>query len=74
MVKVTFKGVLIAESDQTIVVENNHYFPPSSVTTSLFTNSKTRCGPLSHFSRFPVDLISSPFGHTAPSVHGKGLP
>ncbi len=29
--KATWNGVVLAESDQTVVVENNHYFPPESV-------------------------------------------
>ena len=29
--RVTLNGVVIAESDQTITVEGNHYFPPDSV-------------------------------------------
>jgi len=45
MVKVTVNGKTIAESNETIVVENNHYFPPSSVKKSLLTDSQTRCGP-----------------------------
>ena len=45
MVKVTANGKTIAESNQTIVVENNHYFPPNSVDQSLFIDSKTRYGP-----------------------------
>lgn len=47
MVKVTVNGEVIAESNDTIVVENNHYFPPNSVKQSLFTNSRTRYDPLS---------------------------
>ena len=46
MVKVTVNGKIIAESNQTIVVENNHYFPPDSVNRSLFAPSDTRCDPL----------------------------
>ena len=42
MVKVTVNGKTVAESDETIVVENNHYFPPSSVNKSFITDSKTR--------------------------------
>jgi uncharacterized protein (DUF427 family) len=42
MVKVTVNGKTIAESNQTVVVEGNHYFPPNSVDKSLFTDSKTR--------------------------------
>jgi uncharacterized protein (DUF427 family) len=29
--KATWKGVVLAESDDTVVVEGNHYFPPQSV-------------------------------------------
>lgn len=29
--KAIWNGKVIAESDKTIVVENNHYFPPNSV-------------------------------------------
>jgi uncharacterized protein (DUF427 family) len=41
MVKVTLDGHTLAESTETIVVEGNHYFPPSSVKKELFTNSNT---------------------------------
>ncbi|KAF8073415.1 DUF427-domain-containing protein [Lyophyllum atratum] len=46
MTKVTLNGTVLAESNETVVVENNHYFPPSSVKTSLFTDSETHtvCG------------------------------
>jgi len=41
MVKVTLNGEILAESDSTVVVEGNHYFPPDSVTKSLFSDSDT---------------------------------
>lgn len=31
MAKAVWNGTVIAESDQTIVVEGNHYFPPAAV-------------------------------------------
>jgi uncharacterized protein (DUF427 family) len=31
IVKASWKGTLLAESDRTIVVEGSHYFPPDSV-------------------------------------------
>lgn len=34
-----WNGVILAESGQTIVVEGNHYFPPSSIVRSFFTPS-----------------------------------
>ncbi|KAG2018266.1 hypothetical protein CC2G_007709 [Coprinopsis cinerea AmutBmut pab1-1] len=46
MVKVTLNGQTLAESNETIQVEGNHYFPPSSINKSLFTKSDTStyCG------------------------------
>jgi len=39
--KAIWNGQVIAESADTIVVENNHYFPPSSVKKAFLTNSPT---------------------------------
>ncbi len=39
--KALWKGVLLAESDQTIVVEGNHYFPPESLVATHFVDSST---------------------------------
>ncbi|KAK9898126.1 DUF427-domain-containing protein [Cystobasidium minutum MCA 4210] len=46
MVKAELEGVVLAESDKTIVVEGNHYFPPGDVKKDLFTDSATHttCG------------------------------
>jgi uncharacterized protein (DUF427 family) len=33
--------ILLADSDQTIKIEGNHYFPPASVNTEFFTESDT---------------------------------
>jgi uncharacterized protein (DUF427 family) len=46
MTRATWNGALIAESDQTIVVENNHYFPPGSVKKEFLAPSETHttCG------------------------------
>lgn len=35
----TWNGAVIAKSDDTVVVEGNHYFPLSSVRTDLFEAS-----------------------------------
>lgn len=32
--KALWKNIVLAESDETIVVEGNHYFPPDSVDAS----------------------------------------
>ncbi|EJF63158.1 hypothetical protein DICSQDRAFT_168037 [Dichomitus squalens LYAD-421 SS1] len=41
MVKASLNGVVLAESDNTVVVEGNHYFPPDAVNTSVLTQSST---------------------------------
>jgi len=39
--KAIWNGKTIAESNETIVIENNHYFPASSVDKSLLKSSST---------------------------------
>lgn len=41
MIKAVWNGVILAESDQTIVVEGNHYFPPEAIKWDYFTPSET---------------------------------
>ena len=43
--RVTFNGAVLAESDQTVVIEGNHYFPPKSVKWEHLTEnaSHTTC-------------------------------
>lgn len=45
MISATWNGVTIAESDETVVVEGNHYFPSDSVNAQFVRPSKTtsRC-------------------------------
>ncbi|NOX16839.1 MAG: DUF427 domain-containing protein [Chlorobi bacterium] len=37
--KAIWNGQVLAESDETIVVENNNYFPPESINKEFFTDS-----------------------------------
>jgi uncharacterized protein (DUF427 family) len=39
MPRAVFNGVIIAESDETVVVESNHYFPPDSIKREYFADS-----------------------------------
>ncbi len=39
--KATWDGTLLAQSDETIVVEGNHYFPLGSITEENFVPSGT---------------------------------
>lgn len=43
--KATWNGAILAESDQTIIVEGNHYFPPQSIRLEYFrpSDAHTTC-------------------------------
>lgn len=43
--KAVWEGVILAASDETIVVEGNHYFPPKSIRWDrlLPSTTRTRC-------------------------------
>ncbi|HEX6222712.1 MAG TPA: DUF427 domain-containing protein [Acidimicrobiia bacterium] len=45
MAKAIWNGKVLAESDETVIVEGNHYFPPESVNKEYFSGSdkNTRC-------------------------------
>lgn len=42
MAKAIWNGAVLAESDDTVVVEGNHYFPPDSVNREFFSSSDTQ--------------------------------
>jgi uncharacterized protein (DUF427 family) len=44
--RATWNGTVLAESDETVVVEGNHYFPPESVRWDALAPSdkRTICG------------------------------
>lgn len=39
MAKAIWNGAVLAESDQTIIVEGNHYFPPDAIRQEYFKPS-----------------------------------
>ncbi|MDQ1248929.1 MAG: hypothetical protein QG597_3303 [Actinomycetota bacterium] len=39
--KATWNGAVLAESDETVVVEGNHYFPADSLNRDFFSPSET---------------------------------
>ncbi|VEP15999.1 conserved hypothetical protein [Hyella patelloides LEGE 07179] len=41
MKKATWNGATLAESDRTIVVEGNHYFPSEAINQEYFQSSNT---------------------------------
>jgi uncharacterized protein (DUF427 family) len=40
--KAVWSGIVVAESNKTIVIEGNHYFPPESINRQYFMESTTR--------------------------------
>jgi len=42
MARAIWNGITIAESDATVIVEGNHYFPRDSVNTEHLADSSTR--------------------------------
>jgi uncharacterized protein (DUF427 family) len=62
--KAIWKDTVIAESEETIIVEGNHYFPPNSINQSFFqsTNLHTTCpwkGNASYYNLTVNDEINS---------------
>ncbi len=41
MIQAKWQGTLLAQSDETTVVEGNHYFPPDSIYRQFFQPSDT---------------------------------
>ena len=39
--KAIWKDTILAESDKTVVIEGNHYFPPESINKKFFEESTT---------------------------------
>lgn len=46
MIRAIWNGVLLAESDETVVIEGNHYFPPQALKREYLRQSEhhTVCG------------------------------
>ncbi|PSS06551.1 hypothetical protein PHLCEN_2v3609 [Hermanssonia centrifuga] len=59
MVKVTVDGTVLAQSDKTVKLEGNHYFPPESCNEDLLTPSPTVSYPQ------PKEAAKSITGHLA---------
>lgn len=41
MIRAIWNGAVLAEADETVVVEGNHYFPADSLNREFFTGSST---------------------------------
>lgn len=39
--KAIWNGKILAESDETVIIEGNHYFPPESIQEAYFKDSDT---------------------------------
>ena len=64
MARAVWNGEVVAESDETIVVEGNHYFPPESVNAEFLrpADAQTVChwkGTASYYDVVVGDEVSS---------------
>lgn len=71
MPKAVWRDEVLAESDETIVVEGNHYFPPESLSWAHFRESdkKTRCwwkGTASYYDVLVGDQVNRDAAWTYP--------
>jgi len=59
--KAIWNNTVIAESDKTVIVENNHYFPPESVKKEYFktTDYHTTCPWKGEASYYTVEVDGS---------------
>lgn len=69
--KATWNGVVVAESDDTVLVEGNHYFPESSLKREFvtFSNHRTSCpwkGQASYYSLLVNGEINADAAWTYP--------
>jgi uncharacterized protein (DUF427 family) len=78
-VQATWNGAVLAESDRTILVEGNHYFPPDDVQTGLLEASaaSTHCpwkGDASYYSVVVGDGRNENAAWYYPEPYGAAAP
>ncbi len=78
--RATWNGTVIAESDQTVVVEGNHYFPAASVNWELLKESdeRTTCPRKGQANYWSVDAPGRPgedvaWSYPDPSVAARQI-
>jgi uncharacterized protein (DUF427 family) len=78
--KAIWNNQVIAESDNTVVIENNHYFPPESINKEFFKSSDlhTTCpwkGKASYYSLLVdgKENNDAAWFYENPSVLAKGI-
>ncbi len=75
MPRAIWKGVVVAESPRTEVVEGNHYFPPESIRAEHFRPSQTHttCGWKGEASYYDV-VVNGAVNHDAAWYYPEPLP
>ena len=75
--KAVYKGVTIADSDDTIVVEGNHYFPPDSIRWSTcrrrapIASARGRGSRATTTSAWTAAMTAAPPGHIVSRFRGS---
>lgn len=73
--KAVWNGAVLAQSDNTVVVEGNHYFPPDSVDFDHLVRSRTRslC-PWKGIADYYTVHAGGASNHDAAWTYGRPLP
>ena len=79
MIRATWNGAVIAESDRTVVVEGNHYFPAEDVDAELLLDSEkhTLClwkGTASYYSIAVDGQVNTDAAWTYPKTTTEARP
>ncbi len=63
----TYNGTVLADTDDTVVVEGNHYFPPESIRRELFadTDHSTVCSWKGTASYYTVEVDGESLANVA---------
>ncbi len=71
MARAVLDGTVIAESDETVIVEGNHYFPPDSVSWDHFaeTERTSVCGWKGTASYYSVSVGEQTLDNVAWTYH-----
>ena len=69
--RVTLNGKVIAESDKTIIIEGNHYFPPDAVHSEVFAENDhhTTCPWKGLASYYDIKIDGQEAGNAAWTYH-----
>ena len=76
MAKAVWNGAVLAESDETVMVEGNHYFPPEAVNREYFRDSQshTTCYWKGVASYYDIEVEGTPIAEQPGITRSRARP